>query len=78
MQYETDELKKVGLKEEELDEAEEKGEKQEKFAKNQPPYDKATAADRAGPDGKHNKKNEAQIRSLIRKLVKEAVAKKVR
>ena len=29
-----------------------------KFAKNQPPYDKATALDRKGPDGKHNKKNE--------------------
>ena len=58
---------------EELDEAEEKDEKQEKFAKNQPPYDKATAADRAGPDGKHNKKNEAQIRSLVRRLVKEAM-----
>ena len=31
-----------------------------KFAKNQPPYDKATALDRKGPDGEHNKEmNEA-------------------
>ena len=38
---------------------EEKDEKQKKFAANQPPYDEATAKDRAGSDGKHNPMKEA-------------------
>ena len=33
------------------------------FAKNQPPYDKATARDRAGSDGKHNQ-NEGELEEL--------------
>jgi len=36
----------------ENEEIEEADQSQEEFAKNRPPYDKATAADRAGPDGK--------------------------
>ena len=48
---------------------EEKDEKQKKFAANQPPYDEATAKDRAGPDGKHNPMNETKLRGIIRKLI---------
>jgi hypothetical protein len=48
------------------------------FAKNQPPYDKATAADRAGPDGKHNKKKptKEQIEALVKKALQEALNKR--
>lgn len=48
------------------------------FAKNQPPYDEATAADRAGPDGKHNKKKptKEQIEALVKKALQEALNKR--
>jgi len=48
------------------------------FAKNQPPYDKATAADRAGPDGKHSKKKptKEQIETLVKKALREALLKR--
>ncbi len=47
---------------EETEELEEADQSQEEFAKNRPPYDKATAADRAGPDGKAPK-NESKIQT---------------
>ena len=63
----------TGLKEEEdLEEGscskvddedvQEEAKSQEEFAKNQPPYDKATAADRAGDDGK-NKSEKSEKKS---------------
>ena len=47
---------------EENEELEEGDQSQEEFAKNRPPYDKATAADRAGPDGKAPK-DESKIQT---------------
>ena len=48
--------KTIKEEEEEIEEA-----SQEEFAKNRPPYDEATAADRAGDDGKP--KNESKIQT---------------
>ena len=54
----------------------ERRDKEKKFASNQPPYDKATAKDRAGPDGsKHNMK-ESQLRTMIREAISKALAKR--
>ena len=54
----------------------EMSDKEKKFASNQPPYDKATAKDRAGPDGsKHNMK-ESQLRTMIREAIVKALAKR--
>ena len=51
--------RRLSLEEEENEEIEEAS--QEEFAKNRPPYNKATAADRAGDDGKP--KNESKIQT---------------
>ena len=45
------------------EDVQEEGKSQEEFAKNQPPYDKATAADRAGPDGKKKDKKKGEKKS---------------
>ena len=42
-----------------------------KFAKNQPPYDKATALDRKGPDGKHNKEQNEEMNEGVKDMSKE-------
>ena len=55
---------------------EEKDEKQKKFAANQPPYDEATARDRAGSDGTHNPMKEAKLRGVIRNLIRSELKRK--